>query len=160
MKVLMVCTGNICRSPMMERVAARHAEMAGLRVTFTSGGTSAEETGNPIDHRARRVLERAGYDGGNHRAHQVSASEVAEADLVIAAEEHHRQRLLRLATDADVRLLSEFDPDVADGTGLPDPWYGPPEEFDETLTAVETSMPGLIAYLRTRPEAAPATFRE
>jgi protein-tyrosine phosphatase len=160
MKVLMVCTGNICRSPMMERVAARHAEMAGLRVTFTSGGTSAEETGNPIDHRARRVLERAGYDGGKHRAHQVSASEVAEADLVIAAEEHHRQRLLRLATDADVRLLSEFDPDVADGTGLADPWYGPPEEFDETLTAVETSMPGLIAYLRTRPDAAPATFRE
>ena len=82
----MVCTGNICRSPMMERVAASHAEKAVLHVTFTSGGTSAEETGNPIDHRARRVLERAGYDASHHRAHHVSAREVAEADLVIAAE--------------------------------------------------------------------------
>jgi protein-tyrosine phosphatase len=160
MKVLMVCTGNICRSPLMERVAATHAEKAGLHVTFTSGGTSAEETGNPIDHRARRVLEHAGYDGSNHRAHQVSAREVAEADLVIVAEEHHRQRLLRLAPHADVRLLSAFDPDLADGTGLPDPWYGPPEDFDETIMAVEAAMPGLIAYLRTRPEAAPAIFRE
>ena len=160
MKVLMVCTGNICRSPMMERIAASHAEKAGLHVTFASGGTSSEEAGNPIDHRARRVLERAGYDGNNHRAHQVSAREVAEADLVIAAEEHHRQRLLRLAPHADVRLFSAFDPDLADGTGLPDPWYGPPEDFDETIMAVEAAMPGLIAYLRTRPEAAPAIIRE
>jgi protein-tyrosine phosphatase len=160
MRVVMVCTGNICRSPMMERVAARQAEKAGLNVTFTSGGTSSEEAGNPIDHRARRVLERAGYDAGHHRAHQVTAKEVAEADLVIAAEEHHRQRLLRLAPQADIRLLSAFDPDLADGTGLPDPWYGPPEDFDQTLTAVEAAMPGLIGYLRTRPEAAPPTFRE
>ena len=68
--------------------------------------------------------------------------------------------LLRLAPQADVRLLSAFDPDVADGTGLPDPWYGPPEDFDETIMAVEAAMPGLIAYLRTRPEAAPAIIRE
>jgi protein-tyrosine phosphatase len=154
----MVCTGNICRSPMMERVAARQAEKAGLNVTFTSGGTSSEETGNPIDHRARRVLERAGYDAGRHRAHQVTAKEVAEADLVIAAEEHHRQRLLRLAPQADVRLLSAFDPDLPEGTELPDPWYGPPEEFDETLTVVEAAMPGLIGFLRTRPDTAPPTF--
>jgi protein-tyrosine phosphatase len=160
MRVLMVCTGNICRSPMMERVAARQAENAGLNVTFTSGGTSSEEAGNPIDHRARRVLERAGYDAGHHRAHQVTAKEVAEADLVIAAEEHHRKRLLRLAPQADIRLLSAFDPNLAAGTGLPDPWYGPPEEFDETLTAVEAAMPGLIGLLRTRPDAAPPTFSQ
>jgi len=150
MKVLMVCTGNICRSPMMERIAAARIAEEGLDVRVTSGGTSSEESGNPIDHRARRVLERAGYDASDHRAHQVTAREVADADLVIAAEEHHRRRLLSLAPEADVRLLSDFDPDLADGTGLPDPWYGPPEEFDETLTAVEAAMPGLMAHLRTR----------
>ncbi len=150
MKVLMVCTGNICRSPMMERVAAAHAARESVDVRIISGGTSSEETGNPIDHRARRVLERAGYDAGHHRAQQVTAREVEEADLVIAAEEHHRQRLLRLAPEADVRLLSDFDPDLADGTGLPDPWYGPDSDFDETLTAVEAAMPGLLAHLKER----------
>ena len=146
----MVCTGNICRSPMMERVAAAYAAREGIDVKVDSGGTSNEESGNPIDDRARRVLERAGYDGENHRAHQVSVREVAEADLVIAAEEHHVQRLLRLAPQADVRLLSAFDPSLADGTGLPDPWYGPPEDFDETLVAVEAAMPGLMTYLKER----------
>ena len=150
MKVLMVCTGNICRSPMMERVAAAHVAREGIDAKITSAGTSSEESSNPIDHRARRVLERASYDASNHRAHQVSAKEVAEADLVIAAEDHHRRRLLRLAPQADVRLLSAFDPDLPAGTGLPDPWYGPPEEFDETLVAVEAAMPGLMAYLKER----------
>lgn len=158
MKLLMVCTGNICRSPMMERVATAYASREGLDVTITSGGTSSEEAGNPIDRRARRVLERAGYQGSNHRAHQVSAKEVAEADLVIAAEEHHRQRVLRLVPHADVRLLSAFDPELPDGTGLPDPWYGPPEDFDETLTAIESAMPGLMTYLKERTSWEP-TFR-
>jgi protein-tyrosine phosphatase len=148
MRVLMVCTGNICRSPMMERVAAAKARQAGLDVEITSGGTSNEESGNPIDLRARRVLERHGYDAGNHHASKVTAHDLAEADLVIAAEEHHRRALLRLDTDADVRLLSEFDPDLPVGTGLPDPWYGDASDFDETLIAVEAAMPGLIAYLK------------
>lgn len=156
----MVCTGNICRSPMMERVAAAHAAREGIDVKITSGGTSSEEAGNPIDHRARRVLEHAGYDANHHRAHQVSAQEVAEADLVIAAEEHHRQRLLRLAPQADVRLLSVFDPDLADGTGLPDPWYGQPEDFDETLTAVEAAIPGLMTHLKKRMTGKPALTPE
>ena len=146
----MVCTGNICRSPMMERVAAAKAVEAGLDVEITSGGTSNEEAGNPIDHRARRVLERHGYDASNHQASKVTARDLAETDLVIAAEEHHRGSLLRLDPDADVRLLSEFDLDLPVGTGLPDPWYGPDSDFDETLLAVEAAMPGLAAYLRTR----------
>jgi protein-tyrosine phosphatase len=146
----MVCTGNICRSPMMERVAAAKARQAGLDVEIVSGGTSNEESGNPIDHRARVVLERHSYDASNHRATKVTARDLAEADLVIAAEEHHRRALLRLDPDADVRLLSEFDPDLPAGTGLPDPWYGDSSDFDECMVSVEAAMPGLIAYLRTR----------
>ncbi len=146
----MVCTGNICRSPIMERVAAAYASRQGVDVHITSAGTSAEETGNQIDHRARRVLQRSGYDAGHHRAHQVTVREVAEADLVIAAEEHHKQRLLRLAPQADVRLLSDFDPELQQGVGLPDPWYGEDSAFDETLTAVEAAMPGLLAHLKER----------
>ena len=144
----MVCTGNICRSPMMERVLAAKAAEAGLDVDVDSVGTSSEESGNPIDHRARRVLTRAGYDADHHTARKVSARDLADADLVIAAEEHHRRRLLSIAPDADVRLLSDFDPDATPGSGLPDPWYGPESEFDETLAAIEAAVPGLVAHLR------------
>ncbi len=96
------------------------------------------------------MLERHGYDASNHRATKVTAPDLAEADLVIVAEEHHRRALLRLDPDADVRLLSEFDPDLPAGTGLPDPWYGDSSDFDECMVSVEAAMPGLIAYLRTR----------
>lgn len=147
MRVMMVCTGNICRSPMMERVAVARADELGLAVEFVSGGTSSEEAGNPIDHRARRVLERAGYDASGHHAHKVGARDLADADLVIVAEEHHRLSLLRIAPEADIRLLSEFDPTLPAGTGLPDPWHGDASDFDECLLAVEAAMPGLMTYL-------------
>ena len=77
--VVFVCWGNICRSPMAERVARGWAEREGLRdVTFTSSGVSSEELGEPIDSRAQRVLSQAGYTSG-HRAHQTSAHEIRSA---------------------------------------------------------------------------------
>ncbi len=69
--VVFVCWGNICRSPMAERVARGRAAEEGLTgVTFSSSGVSDEEHGGPIDARAQRVLARAGYSTGGHRAHQ------------------------------------------------------------------------------------------
>ncbi len=90
-RVVFVCHGNICRSPMLDRVARR--EGAGMDVEFTSAGVSAEELGNPIDPRAVRVMRAAGYETDDHRAHQISAREIRDADLVIAAETHHLDRM-------------------------------------------------------------------
>lgn len=147
--VLMICHGNICRSPMAERVARTHAEREGLDVVVTSAGVSDEEHGNPIDRRAARVLEEAGYDATNHRAHQVTAQEIREADLVVAAEQYHLDRMRRLVPDADnLHLFSEFDPQASPGDGLPDPWYGGMDGFHETLAAVERAMPVLMERLR------------
>ena len=138
---------------MAEQVARSALADAGLadRVQIDSAGTSAEELGEPIDPRAAAVLQRHGYEVGDHRAHQISADELAAADLVIAMEPLHVDRLARIGRGRDldqVRLLSEFDPDAAAGSGVPDPWYGPDSAFDDTLVAVEAAMPGVVDAIR------------
>lgn len=149
MRVAFVCWGNICRSPMMERVFNAYAADAGLDVKTESFGVSDEELGNPIDPRAAAVLRREGYDAENHAARRMSADDLSTFDLVVAAEESHRKALLRLAPDADVVVLSSFDPD-AESVDLPDPWYGDAEGFNDTLAAIRAAMPGLVDEVRRR----------
>lgn len=145
MNVIFVCWGNICRSPMAERVARGWAARRGVDATFTSAGVSSEETGNPIDPRAVDVLTKAGYDASGHRAHRITAEEIERADLVIAAEPMHIQRLFQLAPNAEnLRLLNDYNPTMKPGKPLPDPWYGGPKDFDKTLKAVEAAMPGIF----------------
>ena len=149
-RVVFVCWGNICRSPIAERVARRKAEEAGLSgVEFTSAATSDEELGAPMDRRAAAVLRDRGYDPDSHVAHQVDAAEIAAADLVVAMEDLHIERMRRLAPKADnLTLLTEFDPAATPGTGVPDPWYGTPEGFYDTLSAVEAAIPGVLDQVR------------
>ncbi len=141
-----MCTGNICRSPMAERVARKRAAEEGLDVRFTSAGISDEEWRNPIDPRAQRVLRAAGYEAGGHVAHRITDAEAREADLLVALDNGHLSRLRRLYPEADVRLLTSFDPSEPEGTGVVDPWYGDEAGFLDTLGSVERAMPGLLAY--------------
>jgi protein-tyrosine phosphatase len=149
-KVVFVCLGNICRSPIAERVAQLAAERAGLtNVEFSSAGTSAQEVGVEMDQRAARVLRGHGYTYEGHAAHRIEAAELSGADLVIAMEDSHVDGLRRLCPDAaNVFLLSEFDPDAEPGSGLLDPWFGPDSGFDETLAAVEAAIPGVLDRVR------------
>jgi protein-tyrosine phosphatase len=154
-RVIFVCWGNICRSPMAERVAQRAAEDAGLSesgqraVGFTSAGTSSEELGEPMDPRAARVLTAAGYRSDAHVAHQITAEEIADADLVVAMEDLHVSIMSDLAPHAgDLVLLTDFDPDAVPGSGVPDPWYGSESGFLDTLAAVEAAMPGILDRVR------------
>jgi protein-tyrosine phosphatase len=158
LRVIFVCWGNICRSPIAERVAERKADEAGLTgVSFTSAGTSSEELGEPMDPRAAAVLRRHGYRSEDHVAHQITADELAEADLVIAMEDIHVGKLHRLDPDAEpIFLLSDFDPDATPGSGVPDPWYGPDSAFTATLTAVEAAVPGVLERVRELQETAAA----
>jgi protein-tyrosine phosphatase len=147
--VIFVCWGNICRSPIAERVAERQAADQGLDgVRFTSAGTSTEELGEPIDPRAASVLREHGYRTDGHSAHQITADELAEADLVVAMERLHVGRMQRIGDTSRVRLLTDFDPDAEPGSGVPDPWYGGPEGFDRTLDAVRAAMPGILDQIR------------
>ena len=150
LRVIFVCWGNICRSPMAERVAERMAADQGLTgVEFTSAATSREELGAPIDERAETVLREHGYRVDGHKAHQITREEIDNADLVIAMEDIHVTRMMGLAREArNVSLLTDYDPGAEPGSGVPDPWYGTADGFYDTLTAVEAAMPGVLDRVR------------
>ena len=150
LNVVFVCWGNICRSPMAERVAQRAAEQAGLTgVRFTSAATSTEELGSPIDPRAAAVLTERGYSTDHHRAHQITRAEIELADLVIAMEDIHVRKMLAMAPGStNLSLLTDYDPDAEPGSGVPDPWYGTPAGFYGTLQTIEAAMPGVLDRVR------------
>lgn len=137
---------------MGEVIARDRFAAAGLDVEVTSAGVSAEEQGHGMDRRAAAVLRASGYQVGPHTAHRVSEAELAQQDLVIAAEQHHLDLLSRRGIDLGERgrLVTDFVPGAAPGSPLPDPWYGPDSDFDDTLEVLETAMPQIVAHVEAR----------
>jgi protein-tyrosine phosphatase len=173
-RVMTVCTGNICRSPMAEVVLRDRFEAAGLggRVVVDSSGVSDEERGHPIDPRARAVLVHRGYDVDDlHRARRVGRDDVAQRDLVLAMTVQHARALRRLADGGSVaddhglaervRMYRSFDPDaprLAPGDpetalDIADPWYGGPRNFEVSLDEIEAAADAIVAHVRAEIEA-------
>lgn len=152
--LLMLCWGNICRSPMAERVAQSVAEESGLDLLVSSAGVSSEESGRGMDSRARRTLAAHGYDGEGHTARQLTADMLAGVDLVVAAEQYHLDRIEPLLATLDdrpeVALVSDFDPEANPGDPLPDPWYGDQDDFEGTLAVLERATPAMLERLTSR----------
>jgi protein-tyrosine phosphatase len=164
-RVMTVCTGNICRSPMAEVVLRDRFEAAGLgeQVVVDSSGISDEETGNPIDPRAAEVLDEAGYAVPRHAAHRVTRPEIAGRDLLLPMTARHARALRALAPDAGaaarIRMFRSFDPAAPEPSGadatadaerldVEDPWYGEREDFLSVLQQVEAAADGIVAYVR------------
>ena len=150
LRVVFVCLGNICRSPIAERVAERAAAEAGITgVEFSSAGTISEEYDDPMDHRAAAILKEHGYRHADHKARRITEIQIESADLVVAMEDVHLRGVLDLAPDPSrVSLLTEFDPTAVPGSGVPDPFFGSDSGFYDTLTAIEAAMPGLLDRIR------------
>jgi protein-tyrosine phosphatase len=150
-RVIFVCMGNICRSPMAELVFRQQLAQAGLAdlVLVDSAGTGDWHVGDPADRRARAALERRGYPT-DHAAKQFEPAWFAERELVIALDRDNLRELKRLAPtreDAEsVRLLREFDA-AAESVDVPDPYYGDAAGFDDVLDQIELSCAGLLQHL-------------
>ena len=118
-KILFVCHGNICRSPMAEFVMKDLVKKAGIsdRVHVASAAVSREEIGNPVYPPARRELQRHGIDCHGHAAHQITLRELQECDRIYYMDASNARYLKRLfGSDAD-KCQPLLDHDVAD------PWY-------------------------------------
>jgi protein-tyrosine phosphatase len=151
-RVVFVCTGNICRSPMADVVFRGFADAAGLgaRVASTSAGTGDWHVGEQADQRTIDALARAGYDGSHHRARQFTHTDFARSDLVVALDRSHERILrgwARNEADADkIALLMSFDPS-SHTLDVPDPYYAGPGMFDEVLGMIESASRSLFRQL-------------
>ena len=161
--VSVVCSGNICRSPIGEVLLREGLDLAGLgeQVTVTSAGTGDWHLGQDMDHRAREVLTETGHDVGQHRATQFRPEDFADVDLILAMDHQNAADLLALAPDEGsrekVRLLRAFDP-ALDGDAdlaVPDPYYGGPDGFAEVFDMVEAACAGLLDHIADRLPPAP-----
>lgn len=168
MLIAFVCTGNICRSPMAEIVLRDRLSAAGYgdRVTVDSTGVSSEEHGNGIDARARKVLVAAGYSDDalrDHRARQVTSTDLETHDLILPMTAAHAQSLRRLAqrhklpdAAAKIVMFRRFDPaaptsqSVGDDRllDIADPWYGNLSDFEDCLAQVEAAADGVVEWVR------------
>jgi protein-tyrosine phosphatase len=151
-RVCFVCTGNICRSPMIEQVFRSRVAEAGLdgQIAVDSAGTGGWHEGDEADPRTVRVLKAAGY-GSTHRARRFRAEWFAGLDLVVALDRGHLKYLRRMAPTpqdaAKVRLLRSFDPAAGDDLDVPDPYYDDLAGFEDCLRMCEAACAGLLDYI-------------
>ncbi|MCX2860583.1 low molecular weight phosphotyrosine protein phosphatase [Paucibacter sp. PLA-PC-4] len=146
--ILLVCTANICRSPMAEAVLKAH----GLYALVQSAGMRAGPRGEPVDARAARVLLQRGYElGKKWRSRRVQAEDFARFDLVLAMD-HDNLRDLRLLCPAQqqdkLHLFMDFVPGHA-GREVPDPYFGSIQGFEHVLSLVELGASGLREALQS-----------
>jgi protein-tyrosine phosphatase len=154
--VLLVCTGNICRSPMAEvvlRDACAHHELGGARgigdaVAVKSAGTSNWHEGSPMDPRARVALDVAGFVGHGTPATQVTAEQLAGCGLVVALDRGHRADLHRMAPTSEVSLLRWWSEGM--DLDVPDPYYGDADDFASCLDLIVPGCRALAQALADR----------
>ena len=151
-RVLMVCTGNICRSPTAEGVLRHKLVQAGLGqiVAVDSAGTQGYHTSEPPDPRAVKAAARRGYDIGSIKARPIRPEDFTVFDWVLAMDRSHLEWLSRRAAAAPVRagLLMAAATRHAGIEEVPDPYYGGPEGFERVLDLIEDACDGVVARLR------------
>ncbi|MGB5984700.1 MAG: low molecular weight protein-tyrosine-phosphatase [Desulfobacterales bacterium] len=145
LEVLMVCTGNICRSPMAEGLLRQLLpSRLQSRVTVSSAGTHAL-VGRPAEPHARTVMSEWGIDIRGHRARQSQPHLIHQAALVLTMELEHQGSILSNSplSGAKLRLLGEFGPDRSQ-TEIPDPYGQGLYVYRACARLIRSCLPGVI----------------
>lgn len=157
-RILFVCMGNICRSPMVETVARVEFARAGVPAEFASAGTESYHIGEPADPRAIDIAEANGYPLAQHRARRVAAADFGHYDMILAMDRVNLGALLRhrprdAALDP-VLFLAHAGFDGLDE--VPDPYYGSRRDFERVLDLARRGSALLIERIVASREGARA----
>jgi protein-tyrosine phosphatase len=159
--VLVVCTGNICRSPTGEGVLRHLAQKRGLgdRVVVQSAGTHDYHVGDPPDPRTRKHASERGYDLSAQRAQLLDAAHFGQYDYILAMDRGHLRILKKLApAGAKARLGMFLEASGRwKGEDVPDPYYGGVEGFERVLDMVEEASERWLDIIEA--ELDPSAFR-
>ena len=147
LRILIVCMGNICRSPTAEAVLRRRLAAGGLdgRVEVDSAGTGGWHAGQAPDSRAQRHALLRGYDLSRLRARRVVEEDFERFDLLLAMDEDNLadlQRLKPAGASAELRLFAAVE--------VPDPYHGAAQGFENVLDLIEKGSADLVGELRRR----------
>lgn len=151
-RVLFVCLGNICRSPMAEGVFRHLVQREGLveLIEIDSAGTHAYHIGEPPDPRAQATALRYGVDISMLRGRQASRLDIERFHYILAMDRENLANLRAIApkgAEQKVRLFLEFAPERPERE-VPDPYFGGASGFDRVLDMVEEAAAGLLADIR------------
>ncbi|MBR2927608.1 MAG: low molecular weight phosphotyrosine protein phosphatase [Oscillospiraceae bacterium] len=149
-KILFVCHGNICRSPMAEFVMKDLVKKEGLESEFeiASAATSTEEIGNPVYPPARRMLAAHGIDCSGKTARQMTKYDYGYHDLLIGMDHANIRNMQRISggdSEGKIHLLLDF---AGRGGEVADPWYT--GDFDATWRDAQDGCRGLLKWLREK----------
>ena len=147
-RILFVCHGNICRSPMAEYIMKDLVRKAGLEDQFqiASAATSREEIGNPVYPPARRKLAEHGIGCDGHAAHQMVNRDYDRFDLLIGMDHANIRNMQRICggdVDGKIHLLMEYA--GAPGKEISDPWYT--DDFETAWKDILAGCQGLLSRL-------------
>ena len=145
-KILFVCHGNICRSPMAEFIFNDMLKKRGISgITAQSAATSTEEIGNPVHYGTAAVLRRLGIDYSAKRARQMTRADYSAFDLLVGMDSANIRNMTRIANgdpDGKICRLLDFTDRPRD---ISDPWYT--GDFERTLCDVTEGCEALAAHL-------------
>lgn len=151
MKILMVCLGNICRSPLAEGILQHKAQQAGLRWTVDSAGTNGYHVGEAPHHLSQKVALLNGIDISQQCARRFTAADFGRYDKIYAMAEDviaEMQRIARKdfdATKVDL-LMNELHP--GKNMDVPDPWYGTEPGYHEVFAMVDAACDTIVEKYR------------
>lgn len=149
MKILMVCLGNICRSPMAEFLLREMAFARGIDVSVQSAATCDSEEGNGVHYGTRSVLQARGIDCSHKRSRPLTAADYDKFDLLIGMEERNLRAMRRICggdPDGKIKRLLDYTDHPRD---IADPWYT--GDFAATERDVEEGCGALLdALARSR----------
>jgi protein-tyrosine phosphatase len=158
-KVLFVCTGNICRSPTAEAVFRRHVQAAGLddRFEIGSAGTHGYHVGDPPDPRSVAVARLNGVDMAAQRARKFDIADFNRYNYIFAMDDGHYAFMSRIkpaeAEDSHMTLFLDFGSKEVGATisrNVPDPYYSADSAFHQVYALIDGQCASILAKLRTK----------